>query len=299
MDDEEVQKKDGNWLDEHDSIQLELLKMKEDMMKTSKEPKKKKEEELEPISEEPPEKDDVEEEPIDTSFIPDSIKDREEKISTLPPEVESALKSSRNGSVKEKDPVKLDPGKIPASPELTNKIAKVIQLENKLKRRKFEMEKREREERSPKKENTRPQKKIEETKVTNDDKQRSQPPPPPKEPLQISEIDTDASNIQRITLEQDIQSRHDTARPETATMVPNENKKRTVPKNADQRRIIIRKRSIRKDIPPQRGEHENIGRSVLNENTDQREENEEEEKVFSSDDKMKKSRLSNLFKRKK
>jgi hypothetical protein len=41
-----------------------------------------------------------------------------------------------------REPKKLDEGVIPASPELSSKIANVLQLENDLKRRKFELEKR-------------------------------------------------------------------------------------------------------------------------------------------------------------
>lgn len=50
------------------------------------------------------------------------------------------VKDTKNRSPKE--PPRLEEGTIPSSPELTSKIANVLQLENKLKRRKFEIEKR-------------------------------------------------------------------------------------------------------------------------------------------------------------
>jgi hypothetical protein len=48
-----------------------------------------------------------------------------------------AVKEKRDSA-----PPRLEEGTIPTSPELTSKIANVLQLENKLKRRKFELEKR-------------------------------------------------------------------------------------------------------------------------------------------------------------
>jgi hypothetical protein len=146
MTDKDQKKARMNWLDEHDSIQLELLKMKEDIVKdpeiNSKESKPHKEKEAEDSSRK------------DTHTLRKDVPDRMEEVEKITPAETSssteplfrqeALTQRRSDDIPKEEPAKLPKGKIPASPDLTRKIANVIQLENKLKRRKYELEKKER-----------------------------------------------------------------------------------------------------------------------------------------------------------
>lgn len=156
MADEEQRQGTGkkSWLSEHDTIQNELLKMKKELLQ-EKGPKVEdpkvdavvndsftdEKKEADTPSAEPPTKQ------TDPETIPSpqgemtikqmlGVQDEDQKE----PENEKTMVEPAPAS----KPKKLEEGKIPASPMLSSKIANVLQLENNLKRRKFELEKKQR-----------------------------------------------------------------------------------------------------------------------------------------------------------
>ncbi len=137
---EENEKKPGgqkNWLKEHDSIQVDLLKMKDDLIREDETIP-----EFEGINDAPEQP--IYEEVLKTDPKPTPPKERIHPGMTIK-QMLGMKKEQKPPAVKEKrdtTPPRLEEGTIPTSPELTSKIANVLQLENKLKRRKFELEKR-------------------------------------------------------------------------------------------------------------------------------------------------------------
>ncbi len=150
MNEEDENMTTDEWLNEHDSIQFELLKIKDEILKDTKEEK------IEGPFEEKEKIDTIQMESESNHLrqiingssppMPPFSRDGPEKKDLTdrdPPKIKKESKKDRPAP-------KLAKGKIPTSPDLNNKIANVLQLENKLKRRKYEMEKIEREEKGSK-----------------------------------------------------------------------------------------------------------------------------------------------------
>ncbi len=135
-----------DWLDQHDSIQLDLLKMKEDIVRESpvSKPNQNSDNQQNHRTNERSFKDTADGVPKkrpDNEFInSNEIKPREKETRKIP---NGSPFGMEDESEERKEAPKLPAGKIPTSPDLTMKIANVIQLENKLKRRKYELEKKE------------------------------------------------------------------------------------------------------------------------------------------------------------
>lgn len=197
-------KGNGNWLEEHDSIQMELLKMKNELMGYGKEEKRI------PKTATDEDHDSSDESSLKGILAKSSpgkeMEDNDGSRLAPPPSVERALDERKKKEIESKSTeeddeendqaARLPSGKIPTSPDLTSKIAKVMQLENKLKRRKFELEKEGQKSKPPKP----PVKKEEKnedvggTKVPV--KNKAEPvdlekviplPPPPKVPIEALE----------------------------------------------------------------------------------------------------------------
>ncbi|MGA1872836.1 MAG: hypothetical protein ACMUHY_04130 [Thermoplasmatota archaeon] len=144
MNDHEEEKDKGqkSWLKEHESLQVELLKMKDELM-SELDSGPKKGQQRRPAH--PPE------EPPSGTISQKSAQDEQTKARR---DTELTIKQMLGGTdqaqpkegKKEttREPPRLQEGTIPTSPDLTSKIASVLQLEDKLKRRKFELEKRSR-----------------------------------------------------------------------------------------------------------------------------------------------------------
>lgn len=136
--DEEVQGEEGSWKSEHDAIQLQLKQMKEQFLKdTEVLVKPETGPEPEPAPEPKPS------EPARASgemSIKEMFKSGIYKTDDDIDEGEP-LPPARTPSKERKEPPRLEEGKIPVARDLTEKIANVIQLEDKLKRRKYELEK--------------------------------------------------------------------------------------------------------------------------------------------------------------
>ncbi|MGA1792892.1 MAG: hypothetical protein ACMUHM_02985 [Thermoplasmatota archaeon] len=138
---EDKEKGQKQWLKEHETIQVDLLKMKDELLSEldgqgpgpapGSKPVQRKEGGPPPnVPERPPPREPAQTKPP-----------QEMTIKQMLGGIEQAPKKEMKdrGS---KEPQKLEEGKIPTSPDLTSKIANVLQLEDKLKRRKFELEKR-------------------------------------------------------------------------------------------------------------------------------------------------------------
>jgi hypothetical protein len=159
MEEKDGKKSSHDWLKEHDFIQSELLKMKDELLKDSRKINEGSGERKNQDNEDSVEIWETEERsaPIPLGPVPESL-DNEKKSEDEEDKDEEAISSdspsgpSDSRQPKEEDerdgPSRLPEGRIPAAPDLTNKIANVLQLENKLKRRKFEIEKNIREFRS-------------------------------------------------------------------------------------------------------------------------------------------------------
>jgi len=134
------EKDQKRWLKEHDTIQVDLLKMKDELMEelngmgTGPSPPRRPET---PSTPRAPER-----APVQGSSPPRAPQELTIK-QMLGGNDQSPRKEAKDSVPKE--PPKLPEGKIPTAPDLTSKIASVLQLEDKLKRRKFELEKRSRE----------------------------------------------------------------------------------------------------------------------------------------------------------
>lgn len=147
MTEEKDKKAKMDWLDQHDSIQLDLLKMKEDIVReTPASTLKNKDDHTE--NDRTTERsfkdlvDDVPKKGSDYVFNNSmDFKKIEKEKRTTPSGIPIGMEGEDG---ERKEAPKLPAGKIPTSPDLTMKIANVIQLENKLKRRKYELEKKER-----------------------------------------------------------------------------------------------------------------------------------------------------------
>lgn len=303
---EENGKENGSWLEEHDTIQMELLKMKDDLLKESKDPEpivtdkteeakmNKKMASLIPGMEEP---EPVIEEPI-----------KEKPSIPFPPIMEKQEQKVTNDEDRnsKNDPT---PGKIPTSPHLTNKIAKVMQLENKLKRRKFEMEK----------EEQRKNKKVKDREVEEEDdvapshpkekedhrepepklKKVDLPPPPPIEPVLIEvEVEENKEEIELEVIEEEVDP-DPPVEPEPLPVVEKEKTRANKEvQEKDKSHLLKKKRKVtrpsRKDTMPDLYH----GTSLMEEIED---DDNDIEVLEPLDEPEKKkgpmSRLSNLFKR--
>ncbi len=243
MTDEDQKKARMNWLDEHDSIQLELLKMKEDIVK---EP-----DTISKDSEDQKEKSAEKDTHLFRNDIPDQIeedaKGSQAETSPIPEPTyrQEALKPKNGDDGSQGEPPKLPKGKIPASPDLTRKIANVIQLENKLKRRKYELEKKERAEKERKVKGEGAEEKVvkeaQEPPKTEARPERKLSPPPEfpedkPEPIESSKPvnSPEISDQQRPANETDISGQGD-------PKMDSSNGVST--KNAVRRRMIIRRRA--------------------------------------------------------
>lgn len=138
MIEEQGKKKDGqkNWLKEHDSIQVDLLKMKDELIQEDDSIP-----EFERVDETP--EPSILEDVIGTTPEPE----REERKLHPGMTIKQMLGGNekivpQRKSITSDNPARLEEGTIPSSPDLNSKIANVLQLEHKLKRRKFELEKR-------------------------------------------------------------------------------------------------------------------------------------------------------------
>ncbi len=147
MTEEKDKKAKMDWLDQHDSIQLDLLKMKEDIVRETpgSTPNDKKEHTENDRTTEKSFKDLVNDVPQKGS---DNVHNNSMDLKQIEKEKRTTTSGITFGMEGEggerKEAPKLPAGKIPTSPDLTMKIANVIQLESKLKRRKYELEKKER-----------------------------------------------------------------------------------------------------------------------------------------------------------
>ncbi|MEA3560114.1 MAG: hypothetical protein U9R75_12750 [Candidatus Thermoplasmatota archaeon] len=151
--DEEGGSEKDSWLSQHDSIQDELLKMKEELVREkyiSDEPEPVKElssgitKDTEiasiPSQEVVPEAEPVQTFPQGEMSIKQLLgPDKEDGVRPAPEQGFPDTSSSQK-----KDPPRLEKGKIPVSADLMGKIANVLMLEDDLKRRKFEREKKQR-----------------------------------------------------------------------------------------------------------------------------------------------------------
>jgi hypothetical protein len=136
-------KKDGgqkDWLKEHDSIQVDLLKMKDELVTEVDDGKEAKER---TVKSQRPEKREERSPPPGSPPETNKIQYQSEmSIKQMLGEKRESEKVEKPNGQSTGEPPRLEEGTIPKSPELTSKIANVLQLENKLKRRKFELEKR-------------------------------------------------------------------------------------------------------------------------------------------------------------
>lgn len=210
MNDEKDELTDKNWLKEHDSIQLDLLKMKEEMLGEISDEKDADVLEgphgaMEPAGEEITKKN-PDEPP--RNGIPEEALPPLPKGPGLPDRVSKDADDEKMSSGENKEeeggkaPVRLPEGKIPASNDLTMKIANVLQIEHKLKRRKFEIEKSTR--KSKGKERPSPVKPEVDMDMTQSDTNRNGtnsvpagldlpvPPPPPSERKGSIEIENES-----------------------------------------------------------------------------------------------------------
>ncbi|MFW3146785.1 MAG: hypothetical protein ACMUIE_08245 [Thermoplasmatota archaeon] len=165
---EEEQKGGESWKNEHDAIQIQLKEMKEQFLKDTEfltkpkpEPEPKPQKEPEP-EQKPSEKSKHSSEMSIKEMFRSGLYKAENEI-----EEEESLPPARATQRERKEPPRLEEGKIPVAPNLTEKIANVIQLEDKLKRRKYELEKKQ---------------------------AQSKVPPPPISPVPRSGIQGSASN---------------------------------------------------------------------------------------------------------
>jgi len=134
-----------SWLEEHDSIQSDLLRMKDEIL-LEEGVKGHDRRDMVPI----PEKKEMKP-PTSVRKDPEHgingplKKDQELTIRQLLGSEQKPRKDTnkdKRETLEKKEPARLDEGVIPASPDLSSKIANVLQLENDLKRRRFELEKR-------------------------------------------------------------------------------------------------------------------------------------------------------------
>ncbi|MCU0798898.1 MAG: hypothetical protein MUC62_04425 [Candidatus Thermoplasmatota archaeon] len=136
-----------DWFLEHGSIQAELMKLKKEAMRPKADDPAKKDTSVGPASSEAPHVNDMTDGPGERSGPgpqrPEPKDDRQPIDRAPDPprvdRVDDVVKEVECGDRGDKAP-KLPAGKIPTAPNLSQKIASVIQLENKLKRRKYEME---------------------------------------------------------------------------------------------------------------------------------------------------------------
>lgn len=236
---EDQKKARMNWLDEHDSIQLELLKMKENIVKEPDTISKDSEDQKIKSAEK-------DSQPVGKD-TPDVEKRSSAEKSPMPePTFRQNVPEPKNGDDGSRgEPPKLPKGKIPASPDLTRKIANVIQLENKLKRRKYELEKKERAEKERKVKGEGAEEKVvkeaQEPPKTEARPERKLSPPPEfpedkPEPIESSKPvnSPEISDQQRPANETDISGQGD-------PKIDSSNGVST--KNAVRRRMIIRRRA--------------------------------------------------------
>ena len=156
-DNDESRSGKDSWLSQHDSIQNELLRMKEELIK-----EKHFSDKPEPFTEPPS---DIRDDP-ETVSVPSSVPETGPSSQHVQPmpissdemNIKQLLgvdeddeekpapkkKLSDSPSQQKRAPSRLEEGKIPVSPDLTGKIANILMLEDNLKRRKFEFEKKQR-----------------------------------------------------------------------------------------------------------------------------------------------------------
>ncbi|MBN1389196.1 MAG: hypothetical protein JXA22_00985 [Candidatus Thermoplasmatota archaeon] len=143
-DNKEKSNEQKSWIKEHDSIQVDLLKMKDELL-TGQSPEK--EIKAETAQQSRTSKEDV------PKRDGDKVARKEGDPSFVAGELTIKQMLAGNGKAPKKEvketrsaeAPKLAEGHIPVSPDLTDKIANVLVLESKLKRRSFELEKEARE----------------------------------------------------------------------------------------------------------------------------------------------------------
>jgi hypothetical protein len=171
-------KEKHSWLDEHDSIQSELLKMKSDLIKEEedKEIDKRFQERISKEEEKPQDRKIEHEPPLPEPKTPSRPPDTGPTIKQMlsGPDADTKIKGEGK-NIRRKE------GTIPTAPDLTSKIANVIQLENNLKRRKFELEKRAKKREIPPPP-VNPEQRVSERKTSTPPKPAEVKPPAPKTP---------------------------------------------------------------------------------------------------------------------
>lgn len=127
-----------NWLREHNSIQDDLFKMKDELISGKKQTKEERK------GETPYKREDLPDPEISKKPQKEAVTVRgngELTIKQILGEKTESRKTDDEGA-RSHDPPRITEGQIPTSPDLSNKIANVLLLEDKLKRRKFELERR-------------------------------------------------------------------------------------------------------------------------------------------------------------
>jgi hypothetical protein len=177
--------------------------------------------------------------------VPEISRERDEDRS-----LEARTKEERPGT----ESLKLPKGKIPASPDLTRKIANVIQLENKLKRRKYELEKKERESRDRKlPEKGEPVVAIEmdssdirepdRTTLKSDKKERiERPPEPPVIDEKVTQVPVKAHNVSPHRINTQENDGPEEGPIDKKSSSPQQNGPQSPQPSAVRRRMIIRRR---------------------------------------------------------
>jgi|GEM_PF-5098190 len=137
MAEDDEKKAKNSWIYEHEDIQMELLRMKEQLLKEGVSLSEDDGKDLHISKEGAPSSSPAETGSLIRDEGPPEVKKKTER------EIPEEWTDAREEKGAEIAAPKMDQGKIPASPDLSSKIANVLALENKLKRRKFELEKRE------------------------------------------------------------------------------------------------------------------------------------------------------------
>jgi len=179
-----------DWFLEHGSIQAELMKLKKEALRSKAEEIGKKEVSNGDPSSEAPSGEGTDNGPVQRGGPgqdPSEQKDGCHPIDRAqsPPHVDRVddVVNEVEGDGSEGRAPRLPSGKIPTAPNLSQKIASVIQLENKLKRRKYEMERNSREKVASAEESASPPKEAPDVTVT--------PTLPAPEPVTVSSLDKD------------------------------------------------------------------------------------------------------------
>ncbi len=205
-----------DWFLEHGSIQAELMKLKKEALRSKAEETGKKKVSNGDPSREAPSGEGTENGPGQRGGPgqePSELKDECQPIDRAqsPPHVDRVddVVNEVEGGGSEGRAPRLPTGKIPTAPNLSQKIASVIQLENKLKRRKYEMERNSREKVASAEESASPPKEAPDVTGT--------PTLPAPEPVMVASLDKDGP----LTVPSEIQG--------TSAAGPDESAPRTVP----------------------------------------------------------------------